>query len=159
MKKLIFVTLVALALGLIVIGCAVDNNPLDKNKSNDSTSHLVIPPVDSNATFTPDNTPSDTQKQIAQDKSDSCLNAFEALVRTLDSVNTVNEFLAKDFVGCRSCFERALEIDPMNTQANLGYSLASLMSLNADPKVATMAESLDVFASGFSTPTAKQAVF
>lgn len=144
---------------VLAISCATDQNPVDAAKETPAdTAKVVLPPADTLAQFDPDSIPDSTGAAQSSDISDSCMQRLIALMKELDSIQTIDEYVSKDFTGCRECFEGALSIDSRNAEANMGYSVSAVMALNADPKIHKMLDSLDKYF-GEDTASAPKTLF
>ncbi|MFH0921082.1 MAG: hypothetical protein V1913_12055 [Fibrobacterota bacterium] len=137
-----FLSIFALAaLILMMTGCS---NPLDQNKAkveDPSNTTLIIPP-DTNATFNPTHQPTASDSTEAAAIADAAYDELDSLIRILKNIETYDDWANAGFTRVRGHFEDALNLNPANIKANLGYTVASTMALNTSAAIKKMADSI-----------------
>ncbi|MFP4522723.1 MAG: hypothetical protein ACLFQK_11315, partial [Fibrobacterota bacterium] len=156
MKKCIF--LLCFAVFLFVF-CS---NPLDDKKeitgaSNTKDKSNVPVPVDTNADFNPLNQPDAAEAYQAEELARQSYSDLSSLFKEMEDDEGCGDFFSEDFESLVEDFREALEIDPMNITANLGYSVTSILALNTSEAIKKLADSLSVYYGGESCVTALSA--
>ncbi|MBL8025577.1 MAG: hypothetical protein JNL74_04155 [Fibrobacteres bacterium] len=123
--------------GLIVLaaGCAETTKP--------DSGYTTSTPVDTTkgiTQFTNTNPTAEQKTQAAAISNSSYLSLNNAMTSmSNDPQNFVED---GNFSSLRDSFKLALQLDPTNTQANIGYAMASLMTIQTSPDVKKAIDSL-----------------
>ncbi|MBN1309556.1 MAG: carboxypeptidase regulatory-like domain-containing protein [Chitinispirillaceae bacterium] len=76
---------------------------------------------------------------------DSLVDLFINRIRSIENLEGPDELKSIDFISIRNGFEAILEIDDARMKSNIGYMLSALASLNTNPKIWKIADSLDAY--------------
>ncbi|MBN1578502.1 MAG: carboxypeptidase regulatory-like domain-containing protein [Chitinispirillaceae bacterium] len=76
---------------------------------------------------------------------DSLVNLFVERIQSIENLEGPDELKSIDFISLRNGFEAILEINDTRIKSNIGYMLSALASLNTNPKIWKIADSLDAY--------------
>jgi hypothetical protein len=138
-----FTKLIGVAAIVLATGCS------ETITKQDTGSNIIIPPTDTTKGVTQFTNTNPTNAQKTQSSAISN-NAYSQLNSAMTSMKEDPEdFITNgNFEALRDSFKQALELDPTNAQANIGYAMASLMTIQTSPDVKKAIDSL----SGTSSP-------
>jgi len=151
MKKTLFAGAVLLALVVCCFLLANCTKTNDNVTSPNKTGGDVVP-IDTLATFNPNNQPTQSQADQAEAIADSAYQQLAKLFQSLDTAYTYDEVAQIAFSACQDRFMTALNLDAKNMKGNLGYAVSSIMSLNASSTAHKIVDSITVWDNGGPAP-------
>jgi hypothetical protein len=80
---------------------------------------------------------------------DSLVNLFINRIQMIENLEGPDELKTIDYISIRNGFEAILAIDSMRVKSNIGFMVSALASLNTNPKIWKIIDSLDAFFSSF----------
>lgn len=76
---------------------------------------------------------------------DSLVHAFIDRLESIDSLEGPDELNTIDFISIRNGFEAILDVDSTRITSNIGYMLTAIASLNVNPRIWELVDSLDAY--------------
>ncbi len=81
---------------------------------------------------------------------DSLIDLLIDRIKSIEDLEGPNEIKSIDFISIRNGFEAILELDGKRIKSNVGYMVSALGSLNTNPKIWKIADSLDAYFDGLN---------